>query len=603
MIWIDTEYNDNQVLMLIALKGDAYSYFDLRDNTDKTLLEEYLRDNQEEVFASYAVHAEITALLRCGIAVDNVKCIDLMAECRMITMSHKKYFTQDGTLLGQVKCLLGKDVTKDREEKDKMRDLILGAESWTNEEWESIMLYCYSDLAELEALFKKVVEIHYEENHPYTLQHALDRGEYVRMSAEMDYASKGFPVYGDAVETIFSNKDQVKTNIIFSLPNYWKVCYERKGGKWTLKKKQIEELIRIRGWKDWRRTETGMPILKEDYLKELSLIIPEVSSLRTAIKSLNTLNSADLREQVVDGYIKPKTFAFTAVTGRNGLKPTAGYLLNLPAWLRRIINPHPDMYLAGFDWSQQEIAVAAALSGDTKLLEAYQTGDIYLALGKMSGHIPEDGTKSSHKKQRDLFKALQLGLGYGKGVQSLGYDIWGIMQEDGMSLIDAKIKAQEIFNWHKRTFNTYWEWNNKLISQARSNGWIESLDGWTEWVSRMTKDTQLKNFPSQANGAVMLRIATKKLYVAWKKGELPPLLCSQHDAVWYNIEPQFKEDHSKKISEIFKISSIETIGVHVRSDEKLFGMGKEYLPDNYDQHHAKIWDLAMEVGSKDVNLV
>lgn len=603
MIFLDTEYNEEQVLMLIALKEDIYSYFDLRGNKDKSLLEEYLKENQEEIFASYAIHAEITALLRCGIEVSSIKCVDLMAECRMITMSHKKYFTQDGSLLGQVSCLLGKNVSEDRKQKDLMRDLILGQQSWTDDEWDSIMLYCYSDIADLKELFKKVVSIHHQENHPYTLKQATDRGEYVRMSAEMDYASLGFPVYGDSVEKIFSNKAQVKTNIIFNLPPYWRICYEKKAGKWTLKKKQIEELITARGWVEWRRTETGLPVLKEDYLKELSLIIPEVAVLRTAIKSLNTLNSADLRDQVVGGYIKPKTFAFTAVTGRNGLKPTAGYLLNLPAWLRRIINPHPGMYLAGYDWSQQEIAVAAALSGDQKLLEAYQTGDIYLALGKMSGHIPEDGTKKTHKKQRDLFKALQLGLGYGKGVNSLGYDIWGIMQEDGMSLLDAKAKAQEIFNWHKRTFSVYWEWNNKLIVQARMNGWIESLDGWTEWVGRMTKDTQLKNFPSQANGAVMLRIATKKLYHAWREGRLPPLLCSQHDAVWYNLIPSQLEAQNAEIFKILDEASIETIGILVKSDEKLFGMGKEYVPENYDQHHAKIWDLALNSGSNSVDLV
>ena len=160
--------------------------------------------------------------------------------------------------------------------------------------------------------------------------------------------------------------------------------------------------------------------------------------------------------------------------------------------------------------------------------------------------------------------------------------------------MDAKVKAQEIFTWHKRTFSTYWNWNDKQIRQARINGWIESLDGWVEWVGKMTKDTQLKNFPSQANGAVMLRVATKKIYYSWKKGLIPPLLCSQHDAVWFNV---IFEDHKKIAAEIFEIlakSSIEVIGVFVKSDEKLFGMGNDYVPDNYDENHAKIWNLAIE---------
>ena len=599
MIFIDTEYNENQVLMLIGYNSvtKEYAYFDLRNLKDKTLLEEYLKTNKDEIFASYAVSAEVTALLRCGISVENFKCIDLMAEARMITMSHATYRTEDSSLLGQVRCLLKRSVKEDKKEKEEMRDLILSKEAWTDEEWDQITLYCYSDISELEELYRKIIEIHAQENHPYHIKDILNRGEYIRMCAEMDYESPGFPVDVESLEAIFSNKSQVKTNIIHNLPHYWKACFKRNKDKWTLSRKEISDLINARNWTIWKRTETGMPILKEEYLKELSLLIPEVAILRTAMKSLNTLNSTDLRDLVKDGYVKPKTFTFTSVTGRNGLRPKNGYLLNLPAWLRKIIQPHTGMLFVGFDWSQQEIAIAAALSGDQQLLDAYASGDIYLYLAKLSGHVPEGGTKATHKKERDLFKALQLGLAYGKGPQSLGYDIWGIMRDDGTSLLDAKIKAQEIYNWHKRTFSTYWEWNDKQIARARLNGWIESLDGWVEWVHRRTKDTQLKNFPSQANGAVMLRVATKKFYHAWKRGELPVVLCSQHDAFWFSVKiSKNSVSHSemvfKKIFEILRDTSMETLNILVRSDQKTYGMGNEYKPESWDDNCQKLWDLS-----------
>lgn len=596
MIYCDTEYNDRKVLLWFSQKNkeEAIGY-DLRTPEGVEDLKQYIEDNKDEVFASYAVHAEITAMLRLGIEVSQLKFLDIMAECRMITMSHHEYFSMDGGMLSQVRCLLGKDVKEDAAHKKKMIDLIIGQDSWTDSEWEEIVCYCYSDIADLRELYKKVIDIHMEEGHPYILEQVLARGEYIRMSAEMDYASKGFPVYGGAIMKLFKNRDKIKTSIVERLPVHWRICYQKKkGGGWTLKRNLIEELIRIRGWKQWRRTANGGPSLEADYLKELSIQIPEVHDLYEAVKSLTTLNSDDLSKQVVDDYIKPKTFAFTAVTGRNGLKPKQGYLLNLPKWMRKIINPHPGMYLAGYDYSQQEIAIAAALSGDAKLLEAYESGDIYLALGKLSGHIPQDGTKSTHKKQRDLFKALQLGLGYGKGVNSLGYDIWGIMRDDGMTLTDAKIKANEIFNWHKRTFSTYWAWNDKQIRLARNRGWIESIDGWTEWVSYKTKDTQLKNFPSQANGAVMLRIATKLIYEAWRKGEVPPLLCSQHDAVYFNILASIEPVVTEKILNLLKISAIKTIAIEVKVDPKLYGMGNEYTPEGFEKRHQELWEMSIE---------
>ena len=86
---------------------------------------------------------------------------------------------------------------------------------------------------------------------------------------------------------------------------------------------------------------------------------------------------------------------FYTVTGRNQPLPVRGFLLNLPPWMRSIIRPHNGHVLIAADWSKQEIAIAAALSGDGALLDAYNTGDIYLALAKMAGAVPEDATAKS----------------------------------------------------------------------------------------------------------------------------------------------------------------------------------------------------------------
>jgi hypothetical protein len=594
MIFCDTEYNDTQVLLWISIKGDEVRCFDLRDDFQIQELSDYIKENTDEVFCSYACHAEITSLLKIGIDVSQMRWIDSMAECRMISMSHQKYFTLDGTMLSQVKCFLGRNVDKDKVDKILTRDLILSKNTWSDDEWNKILLYCYQDVQVLPELWNKIVDVHVENDHPYTISQAALRGEYIRMSAEMDFCSLGFPVYGGDIRKIYSNLKEIKKRFAYNLPAEWRSCYvSNKTGGITLKIDRVSEVIRNNAW-DWNRTDNGGPNLEQDYLKEMQLQIPEVRPFYLARKSISTLSSkTDLSLQVVDDYIKTKTFAFSAKTGRNGNRPTQGYLLNLPKWMRKIIHPHPGMAMVSVDWSQQEIAIAAKLSGDEKLMNAYNSGDVYLSLGKMSGSIPEEGTKKTHSTQRELFKALQLGLGYGKGKRSLGKDFFGIMKKDGIDQSRAAMKAAEIYNWHKNYFRTYWWWIGQQISTARSRGWIETSDNWVEWVGSRTKDTQLLNFPSQSHGAVMMRAAAKMFYAEWRAGKLEPVLCSLHDAFYFNIPIEKLEEQIPIIENIMKITGIKVIGAEVRSNTKIYDTEESYEPEGMEEDHKRLWELAI----------
>lgn len=569
----------------------------MRYNRDTTKLSSFIKDNEAEVFFSYSLAAEIESLRRLGIDTSKMECVDLMVESRMITLSHYSYFDPQGSMLSSLQVLTGKDVKEDKLHKDKMRDLIIYQNSWTDKEWEEIVTYCWSDIDPLLDLFSAIIKIHKDNDHPYLIEIAQARGEYVRMATEMDFASRGFPVYGGSVDKIYGNRDEIKRLIIKTLPPYWQQCYQRnKSGGYTLSRKSVMEVISLNKWNEWKLTDNNLPCLDKEYLKELSLTIPEVEVLRQALKSMVTLNSSDLREQIKAGYIKPRTNGYAAKTSRNGLKPKQGYLLNLPAWMRPIIHPHPGMGLFSVDWSQQEVAIAAALSNDKKMLAAYASGDIYLALAKMNGVIPETGTKYTHRKEREIFKALQLALTYGKGVKSLGKDFWAIMREDGTTLEEATLKASEIFNWHKETFSTYWNWINNQIGVAKVNGWINTMDDWVCWVSSSSRRTALLNFPSQANAAVMMREATKLFYASWMSGNISPVLCSQHDGFYFNIPLERLEIEVPIIEEIMGQASINTIGFGIRCDSELFTNSDSYKPKSWDSGKEKLWEMATSLG-------
>ena len=60
----------------------------------------------------------------------------------------------------------------------------------------------------------------------------------------------------------------------------------------------------------------------------------------------------------------------------------------------------------------QEFGIAAALSRDAQMTDAYRSGDPYLQFGKMCKAIPKNATKQSHPNERELYKATCLAVQY-----------------------------------------------------------------------------------------------------------------------------------------------------------------------------------------------
>ena len=72
------------------------------------------------------------------------------------------------------------------------------------------------------------------------------------------------------------------------------------------------------------------------------------------------------------------------------------------------------------DYKAQEPAIQGYLSGDEKLIENYNSPDIYITTAIQLGIITDpNATKVSHKAQRDVVKELFLANTYGMGERQL----------------------------------------------------------------------------------------------------------------------------------------------------------------------------------------
>ena len=131
------------------------------------------------------------------------------------------------------------------------------------------------------------------------------------------------------------------------------------------------------------------------YLPPAGKILPCVSPYRELRSSLADLRLNDLAVGR-DGRNRTILSAFRSRTGPQSAVEYSSLYLGRAVWLRGLIKPPPGHAVAYVDWRQQEFGIAAALSGDTAMQAAYQSGDPYLAFAKQAHAVPADATKATH---------------------------------------------------------------------------------------------------------------------------------------------------------------------------------------------------------------
>ena len=244
-----------------------------------------------------------------------------------------------------------------------------------------------------------------------------------------------------------------------------------------------------------RHRNTGLLKSDVDTFEEQAALLPalrEVADLRKSLPKLRDIHipiDSDARSRA-------PLLPFSSKTGRNQPSSNA-FIFNSPSWLRFLIKPPSGRILVELDWAQQEFGIAAAISGDAAMKRAYLSGDPYLAFAKQAGAVPGDATRESHSRERDCFKTCALGVLYGLGVKALA----GRIGQDVLS-------ARRLIAAHKRAYSRFWEWSEGTADYVRIQGSLHTVFDWRCSFGDVTKQKRsILNFPMQANGAEMMRLA------------------------------------------------------------------------------------------------
>ena len=364
--------------------------------------------------------------------------------------------------------------------KDTMRDLAIRGGPYSAAERAALMEYCESDVVSLNELLPAMLPL-------IDLPRALLRGRYMAAAAAMEWT--GVPIDVETLASLRTAWGDIQADLIARVDAEYGVYHGT-----TFKVDRFTEWL-IRNGTPWPRLVSGELALDYDTFRQMARSYPALATLHELRHTLGQLRLERLAIGC-DERNRCLLSAFQSTTGRS--QPSnACFIFGPSCWIRGLIKPAEGRAIAYIDWAAQEYGIAAALSGDQAMMADYEGGDPYLAFGKRVGIVPREATKETHPEIRDRLKvAMGLGAMYGAGPQTVA-DTAGV----------AAVEAREWLRLHRQTYPTFWRWSQSAVNHAMLLGWLQTVFGWRVHVGPKVNPRSFANFPMQANGAEMLRLA------------------------------------------------------------------------------------------------
>jgi hypothetical protein len=444
-------------------------------------------------------------------------------------------------------------------EKERMRALAIRGAPYTSAEELALLDYCELDVTATTKLLKAMLP-------KLDIPRAVLRGRYMKAAARIERT--GVPIDTASLSILRERWETIQERLILRID----AAYDVFEGRTFKQEKFVRYIAGQNIW--WPELESGRLALNDDTFRQMAHLFPQLEPLRQLRVMLSKMRLCELSVGS-DGRNRCMLSPFASKTGRNQPSNTR-FIYGPSAWMRGLIKPEPGQGLCYVDWSQQEFGIASALSGDAAMQAAYNSGDPYLTFAIQAGAAPAGATKESHRLIRDQFKNCALAVQYRMGAESLA------------ARIDRpEYRATELLRLHRETYPAYWRWSEAAMDYARLNRELPTVFGWMLHVTAATKSRTIANFPMQANGAEMLRLAC---CLATERGV--EVCAPVHDALL--IEAPLM-DLAGRVQQtqaaMEEASAIVLNGFQLRSEAKTV-----VAPSRYeDEKGARMWNLVWEV--------
>lgn len=329
-----------------------------------------------------------------------------------------------------------------------------------------------------------------------------------------------------------------------------------------------------------KKTKTGQYATGEDVLTKLAVqhkIADDILSFRELTKLRNTY--VDTLPQLINprtGRVHTSYNQTLVVTGR--LSSNSPNLQNIPVRtergkeIRKAFIPRDENHLlVSADYSQIELRVVAAISGDKNMCAAFRSGaDIHTATAaKVFGVAASEVTR----EQRYKAKSVNFGIIYGQGA-------FGLSQNLGITRTEAK----EIIDNYKSEFSGVAKYMEDTIQKAKTNGYVETLLGRKAWIRDINSanftvrgfaERYAINSPIQGSAADMIKLAMINIDAEMHRRKLQSKMILQvHDELIFDVREEELEEIEVMVLE--KMQSALELPNDVPVEAAL-GKGKTWL--------------------------
>lgn len=289
-----------------------------------------------------------------------------------------------------------------------------------------------------------------------------------------------------------------------------------------------------------KKTKSGQYATGEDVLLKLASqhkIVEDILGFRELTKLKSTyIDALPTMVHPKTGRIHTSYNQAVAVTGR--LSSNNPNLQNIPVRtergreIRKAFLPRDsDHVIVSADYSQIELRIVAAISGDPNMCDAFKQGkDIHTATAAKVYNIEEDDVT---KEMRYKAKSVNFGIIYGQGAFGLSEN-----------LKISRAEAKEIIENYKKQFPNIQQYMDNQMKFAQKHGYVETLLGRKRWLKdinsynftvRSYAERNAINMPIQGTAADMIKLAMIKIHREFKQRNLKSKMILQvHDELVFD---------------------------------------------------------------------
>ena len=358
--------------------------------------------------------------------------------------------------------------------------------------------------------------------------------------------------------------------------------FEIAGEKFNLASpKQLGDILfdklKIGGLKQ-KKTKTGQYATGEEILSYLATDYPVVKDIldwRQLIKLQNTyVEALPLQVDTITNRIHTDYMQTVAATGR--LSSNNPNLQNIPIRTERgkqirkaFVARDENHTIVSADYSQIELRIIAALSGEENMIKAFQNQeDIHKSTASKVFNVPlEEVTR----EQRSHAKTVNFGIIYGVSAFGLSNQT-SLSRSESAALIDAYYK----------TYPRLKSYIQEQIEFARENGYVQTILGRRRYLKDINSQNAIVrggaernavNAPIQGSAADVIKIAMINIHEKlssenWKS----KMLLQVHDELVFDVH----NSELEKIKPMIKQEMENAFKLDVPLDVDL-GAGKDWL--------------------------